>query len=60
MGWTTILKSWTIDFNVILSAIVTILVKGFGIEVDPEVVASIATLGNIILRIKTDKPLGKK
>lgn len=60
MGWKKILKSWTINFNIILGAIVTILAKGFNIYLDEQLVAEIFTLGNILLRVKTDKPLVDK
>ena len=47
-------KKWyvskTIDFNVIYLAVIGILTKGLGIEIPAELVVSIQTIGNIILR----------
>ena len=53
-------KSKTINFNVMVGAVYTIMTKGFGIELDPDLVNSILVLGNIILRIITKEPIWDK
>lgn len=54
-----LLKSKTFDFNVIVAAVVTIL-SNFGVVVSVEVITAITTIGNIILRMITNKPISDK
>jgi len=55
-----IFKSKTINFNVVVGSIFTILTKGFGIEIDPDVMNSILVLGNILLRFITNESIWDK
>ena len=55
-----IFKSKTINFNVIVGAVFTILTKGFGMKVDPELINSILVLGNILLRFVTNESVWDK
>lgn len=51
-----VITSKTLWFNTLATAIVPIL-KWQGVEVPPDVLTSIVTLGNIILRLVTSKSL---
>jgi len=54
-----IFKSKTINFNALAAAIVTIL-EYCGVKVPTEVITAGFTIGNIILRTVTTKPLQEK
>jgi len=53
-------KSVTINFNVFIGALVVILTNEFGMTFNAETVAAIITLGNILLRLKTNKTISEK
>jgi hypothetical protein len=52
-------KSKTLNFNVFMPIIIMVSMH-FGIPLTPEIVMAIMTLGNIILRFVTKKPLNEK
>ena len=54
-----ILKSKTIDFNILAGAIIGGL-EAFGVSVPPEVVVPVFSLGNILLRLVTKEPISEK
>lgn len=54
-----IIKSKTINFNVIAGALVMVL-QSMGIDIPVTALTGIFTLGNIILRFFTKKPLSEK
>lgn len=54
------LKSKTINFNAIYLALVAIVTKGFGYDIDPEIIAACQTLMNWILRYLTKEPMSAK
>ena len=54
-----LLKSKTIDFNIIVPAIYGFL-KAMGIEIPEEVMVGVLAIGNFILRLITTKPISEK
>ena len=54
-----ILKSKTIDFNVLAGAAVLIL-SSFGVDMSAEAVASLMAAVNVILRFVTNVPISEK
>jgi len=52
-------KSKTLNFNVFVGAAYA-LCQALGWEVSEEVLLSVATVGNFILRFFTDKPISEK
>lgn len=54
-----VLKSKTIDFNVLVPA-VTALLTALGVTVAPQVVVSVLVLGNIVLRLITKGSVSAK
>lgn len=53
------MKSWTIDFNVLAGAALTIM-NQFGVTVPSEYVVPVLTVANVLLRLKTNKPISAK
>ena len=54
-----LLKSKTLDFNVLVPALAGFLIA-IGVEIPPEVIAGILAIGNFILRFFTKTPLSEK
>lgn len=54
-----LLKSKTINFNALIPAIV-VLTSALGYPIPPEAVAAIFSIGNIVLRMVTTKPISEK
>ena len=54
-----LLKSKTLDFNVLVPAIYAFL-TAIGIVIPEDVVIGILAIGNFILRLFTNKPLAEK
>lgn len=59
MKLSKLIKSKTIDFNVLVPAIAGLL-NALGFSVPPEVIAGVLAIGNFILRFFTNKPLSEK
>jgi len=59
MSLANIVKSKTINFNVLVPAVVGIA-SAFGFTVPAEVVAGILAVGNFVLRFFTKEPLSAK
>lgn len=55
-----IFKSWTVDFNILYAAVITILTQGLGMTIDPELIAAIGALVNVLLRFKTKTAIKDK
>ena len=54
------LKSKTINFNAIYLALIAIIQEGFGVSLDPAIVAAVQTIFNWILRYVTKEPMSAK
>ena len=51
-------KSKTINFNAIFLAAVAVVTEGFGVVLDPTIIAGAQTIMNLILRRLTNTPIG--
>lgn len=50
-------KSKTINFNALYLAVVAAVTEGFGVQIDPAVIAAVQTLMNFVLRKVTKEPI---